>query len=256
MATDDRPSAYDDAFYDYISLGSRRSAAIVAPLILKYYPAASVGDIGSGRGAWLVEWERAGVADYLGVDGDYVNVNNLMVPQDRFLKRDLTKPFDLGRTFDLVTSLEVGEHIIPEATDVYLDNLTRHSDAILFSAATPGQGGTFHVNEQHPDFWRKRFGVRGYRAFDLVRPRVNGRLDVEPWYRYNTLFFARGSALKRLAKEAFASEVKPDDRVPDWSPLAWRARSAVIRLLPVSLTDRLIEIKHRYVISRAKATQG
>ena len=247
---------YDDLFFDYISLGSRRSAAVVAPWILKMYPAQSLCDIGSGRGAWLVEWERAGIKNYLGVDGDYVSVDNLMIPADRFVTRDLTKPFDLGRAFDLVTSLEVGEHIVPEATDTYVDNLCRHSDAILFSAATPGQGGTFHVNEQHPDFWRKRFGARGYRAFDLVRPKVTGQKQVEPWYRYNTLFFVRGQALERLATDAFATEIKPGDPVPDWSPLAWRARNAVIRLLPVSVTDRLVDIKHRYVMARSQGTAG
>src|SRR5579871_5321041 len=108
MTSEADPLTYDDAFYDYISLGSRRSAAVIAPLLLKVFPAQSLCDIGSGRGAWLVEWERAGIKNYLGVDGDYVSVANLMIPADRFIKRDLTKSFDLGRTFDLVTSLEVG----------------------------------------------------------------------------------------------------------------------------------------------------
>jgi SAM-dependent methyltransferase len=252
MTSDSSPTTYDDNFFDYISLGSRRSAAIVAPLILKMFPAQSVCDIGSGRGAWLVEWQRAGVRDYLGVDGDYVDVGKLMVPAERFVTKDLTKAFDLGRTFDLVTSLEVGEHIVPEATDVFVDNLSRHSDAILFSAATPGQGGTFHVNEQTYDFWRKRFSARGYRTFDLVRPNVSLRQEIEPWYRYNTLFFARGAALTRLASEALAAEIAAGDPVPDWSPLSWRARKAIIRRLPVSWTDRLVEIKHRYVMARGQ----
>ena len=251
MTSEARPSTYDDAFFDYISLGSQRSAAVVAPLILERYRAQSLCDIGSGRGAWLVEWERAGLANYLGVDGDYVSLDNLMIPRDHFVTRDLTKPFDLGRTFDLVTSLEVGEHIAPEATETYVDNLCRHSDAILFSAATPGQGGTSHVNEQRPDFWRQRFAARGYRAFDMIRPRLSAQKAVEPWYRYNTLFYARGKALERLAKEVFATEIRAEDPVPECAPLAWRARKAVIRLLPVPMIDLLIEIKHRYIVARS-----
>src|SRR5579864_6331461 len=105
MTSEARPSSYDDAFFDYISLGSQRSAAIVAPLVLRMFPAQSLCDIGSGRGAWLVEWERAGLTNYLGVDGDYLSLDHLMIPRDHFATRDLTKPFDLGRTFDLVTSL-------------------------------------------------------------------------------------------------------------------------------------------------------
>ncbi len=251
MTAEARPSSYDDAFFDYISLGSQRSAAVVAPLLLKLYPAQSLCDIGSGRGAWLVEWERSGLANYLGVDGDYVSLERLMIPRDHFVTRDLTKPFDLGRSFDLVTSLEVGEHIAPEAAETYVDNLCRHSDAILFSAATPGQGSTSHVNEQRPDFWRRRFCARGYRAFDMIRPKLRGQKQVEPWYRYNTLFYARGKAIERLAKDVFASEIRSEDPVPDWSPLTWRARNAVIRRLPASTIDLLIEIKHRYVVARS-----
>jgi hypothetical protein len=254
MTSEAGRSGYDDFFFDYISLGSQRSAAVVAPLLLKLFPVQSLCDIGSGRGAWLVEWERSGVANYLGVDGDYVSRDNLMIPADHFVTRDLTKPFDLGRTFDLVTSLEVGEHIVPEAAETYLDNLCRHGDAILFSAATPGQGGTFHVNEQRPDYWRQRFAARGYRAFDLVRPKLSGQKQVEPWYRYNTLFFARGKALERLAKEALASEIRANEPVPDCSPLAWRARNAVIRLLPLPVIDFLIEIKRRYIVARSLKT--
>ena len=251
MSSEAGRSSYDDAFFDYISLGSQRSAAVVAPLMLEMFPARSLCDIGSGRGAWLVEWERAGLANYLGVDGDYLSLDTLMIPRDHFVTRNLTKPFDLGRRFDLVTSLEVGEHIVPEAAETYIDNLCRHSDAILFSAATPGQGGTSHVNEQRPDFWRQRFRARGYRAFDIIRPKLLGQKQVEPWYRYNTLFYGRGNALERLAKEAFANEIRAEDPVPDCAPLGWRARNAVIRMLPASMIDLLIEMKHRYVVARS-----
>ncbi len=256
MTSEAGQSSYDDAFFDYISLGSRRSAAVIAPMILQLYPARSLCDIGCGRGAWLVEWERAGIKDYLGVDGDYVRVKNLMIPANRFVTRDLTKPFDLGRTFDLVTSLEVGEHIVPNATEIYVDNLCRHSGAILFSAATPGQGGTLHVNEQWPDFWRQRFAARGYRAFDLVRPQVRGQKQVEPWYRYNTLFFLRDNLVERLVKQALSHEIGAIDPVPNCSPLAWRARNALIRVLPGSIVKWLIGLKRRYVVALNQGTSG
>src|SRR5262249_35549516 len=93
MTSDIGQLTYDDDFFDYISLGSRRSAALVAPLILDVYPAASVCDIGAGRGAWLIEWAAAGVKSYLGVDGDYVTRESLMIPADHFVTKDLTRPF-------------------------------------------------------------------------------------------------------------------------------------------------------------------
>lgn len=238
---------YDDDFFDYISMGSMRSAKIVVPLILRHYPAASLADIGCGRGAWLVEWHRAGIADFLGIDGDYIDKDKLLVPADRFLPQDLTKRFDIGRRFDLVVSLEVGEHIHPDATEVFVDNLCAHSDAILFSAAVPGQGGKFHANEQNYEFWKRRFGARGYRLFDFVRPGLISRHDVEPWYRFNSLFFARGDAVDRLSREAQAAEIGLKVPVPNFGPMLWRLRNAIIRRLPPSISDQLVELKHQLV---------
>ena len=40
--------------------------------------------------------------------------------------------------------------------------ITKHGDAVLFSAAIPGQGGQDHLNEQWPEYWQKKFEVNGY----------------------------------------------------------------------------------------------
>lgn len=42
----------------------------------------------------------------------------------------------------------------------------------------------------------------------------------------------------RIAKEAFAAEIPADNPVPDWVPLSWRARNAIIRRLPVRSARR------------------
>jgi hypothetical protein len=238
---------YDDGFFDYISIGSRRSAAIVAPLVLKHYQVSSLVDIGCGRGAWLAEWQRAGVADSIGVDGDYIDRDALLISPGHFATHDLTKPFDIGRRFDLVVSLEVGEHIDLGYTETFVDNLCRHADAILFSAAVPGQGGVLHVNEQKYAFWRQRFGARGYRLFDFVRSNLTSRLQVEPWYRYNSLFFARADAVDRLSDEARSAEITPDQPVPDYSPIYWKVRNAIIGRLPPPIYQQLVQAKHQFV---------
>jgi hypothetical protein len=240
-------SSYDSDFFDYISIGSMRSAAVVAPLVLQHCRSASLVDIGCGRGAWLVEWKRAGISDFLGIDGAYVDQDRLLISRARFAAQDLTRPFDLGRRFDLVTSLEVGEHIRPEATEVFVDNLCTHADAILFSAAVPGQGGTFHVNERGYGFWRDCFAARGYRLFDFLRPLLISHREVEPWYRYNTLFFASDEALERLSPEALGSEVERSSPVADYAPVTWWLRNALIKRLPLAALDRLVELKHRFV---------
>lgn len=244
--------AYSDRFFDYISAGSTRSAAVVVPLVLKHFPVTSLADIGCGRGAWLAQWGRSGVSDYAGIDGDYIERATLLIPSDRFIERDLSKPFDLGRRFDMIVSLEVAEHIRPEATEVFVDNLCRHADAILFSAATPGQGGLHHVNERDYGFWRDRFAAQGYRLFDFVRPAIVGMTEVEPWYRYNSLFFARGDAVARLSDTAAGTEIGTNESVPNRAPLNWRLRNALLDKMPASWVQGLVGLKHWYATMRSR----
>lgn len=62
---------------------------------------------------------------------------------------DLTEDQDLGRKFDWVQSLEVGEHIPPEKTSVFVNNLVKHAkNGIILSWAIPGQNGFSHINNK------------------------------------------------------------------------------------------------------------
>jgi hypothetical protein len=76
---------------------------------------------------------------------------------------------------------------------------------VLFSAAIPGQGGTGHVNEQWPKYWRQLFAARGFRLLDPIRPLVREDYRIKFWYRQNILMFASEQAIaanEKLAKEA------------------------------------------------------
>jgi SAM-dependent methyltransferase len=146
-------------------------------------------DVGCGVGGWVATWLGSG-ADAIGVDGDYVPRDQLCIPDDRFISHDLSTPLDLGRRFDLVTCLEVAEHLPPEAAATIVDSLCRHADVIVFSAAIPGQGGTGHINERWPSFWAELFATHGYRPHDLLRSRLWWDTRCEWWYRQNVLVFA------------------------------------------------------------------
>ena len=66
---------------------------------------------------------------------------------------DLSKEFNLGKTFDYVMSLEVAEHIPKESEETYVDNLIRHTGFYLITSwAIIGQGGDGHVNEQDEEY--------------------------------------------------------------------------------------------------------
>ena len=238
---------YRSEFFDYIESGSRRSAEIVIPAVRSLLAVGSVLDIGCGRGAWLSEWRRQGVADIAGIDGAYVASERLLIPTDRFKSHDLVQPIDLGRRFDLVQSLEVAEHLAESAADVFVDNLVRHGPVVLFSAAVPGQGGEHHVNEQPYRYWRDKFLARGYVLFDAVRPLLAGDRRIEPWYRYNLLVFASRSAIGGLTGAAQACRVGDDAEVRDVSPLSYRARKLMLRALPAGCVSCLAMVKHGLV---------
>ena len=166
-------------------MGSYISAKTVVPHVISLCHAQSVGDFGCGVGSWVRACQECEIADVTGIDGDYVDERLLMIPRARFVKADLTRPLDLGRRFDLVISLEVAEHLPPNAAGIFVDTLTRHGSVILFSAAVPGQGGVRHVNEQWGQYWSSTFAARGYACVDCLRDIFWDKRSVDWWYRQN-----------------------------------------------------------------------
>ena len=187
---------YDTEFYAWQAEPARASAAVMVPVILDAVgPVRSVLDVGCGMGAWLAEWSAAGLEDFFGVDGDYVDRVNLLVPPERFAAHDLAEPLDLGRRFDLVTSFEVAEHLPEDRADQFVASLIRHADVVAFSAAIPGQGGVGHVNEQWQGYWARKFSDQGLEAHDVVRWKVWENPNVEFWYAQNAVLYARPGLL-------------------------------------------------------------
>jgi SAM-dependent methyltransferase len=180
---------YEASFFSGHLNGSARSAAVVVPLLLKHFPARSVIDVGCGVGTWLAEFARHGISDYLGVDGDYVPRDLLVMPSDHFQAADLSTFSPPARRFDLACSLEVAEHLPPACAASFVRLLTHLSPVVLFSAAIPGQGGTNHLNEQWQSYWAALFRVRGYVGIDCIRPAIFNDDRVELWYRQNTLIY-------------------------------------------------------------------
>ena len=234
---------YSTDFYDYIDAGSRASARIVAGALLGEMTIASLLDVGSGHGAWAAEWLKAAVGDVVAVDGDYVNRDQLAIPPENFVAHDLSRPLDLRRRFDLVQSLEVAEHLPPDRAGGFVDSLVRHGDVILFSAAVPHQGGEHHVNEQPPEYWRKLFAERGYEVFDWLRPRIAGRREVRPWYRFNSYIYANDEGQRRLSQSILAARVPHGQALEIGGDLGWALRRTAVRLIPRQLVKPIAMAK-------------
>lgn len=183
------PKTYEDNFFGFHSDDSFNSAKEVIPVVLQFIKPASVIDIGCGAGNWLYNWKELGVTDLLGVDGSYVRAEDLIIDKNNFIPADLEKGFSIDRKFDLVTSLEVAEHIQPGHADNFISSLCALGDVILFSAAIPGQDGTLHYNEQYPDYWIEKFAKHNFKPYDCIRELIWSNDKVSPWYRQNVLFF-------------------------------------------------------------------
>ena len=148
-------------------------------------------DLGCGTGSWGRAALELGINNVVGVDGFYVDQNTLAIPRNCFIAHDLDDEgiLKLNKKFDLVISLEVAEHLKPSSADNFVQNLVTYGDVILFSAAIQGQGGTNHINEQHPDYWIKKFKAKNYKCYDVIRPIIWNDRRIEWWYRQNAFIF-------------------------------------------------------------------
>lgn len=233
---------YDREFYRYISQGAVHSARQMLPLLVSRLPAppARVLDVGCGAGAWLSVWKEQG-AEVTGLDGDYVDRRELLIDAGEFMPCDISRGFDLQRRFDVVQCLEVAEHLPADTAPILVESLCRHAPAILFSAATPGQGGENHINEQPYAYWRDLFAAQGYAMYDPLRPQVHPDRSIMPWYRYNSFLYIDQQAPEEILKSMEPYKLDPAMPPPDFSPLLYRARKSVTRLLP-SQTSTLFAV--------------
>ncbi|NKB87390.1 MAG: hypothetical protein GKS06_04125 [Acidobacteria bacterium] len=192
---------YDSAFYANRHASTGSPAKRILSLLEGHFGAPrSVFDLGCGVGTWLsAASELWATEEILGIEGPWVKDEELVIPSDRILRFDLSREPDLGLSdrFDLAMCLEVAEHL-PQASGPWLvDELTRRSALILFSAAVPGQGGVNHVNEAWPSYWRALFEARGYHALDVLRPQIWNDDSIPFWYRQNAIIFAGPERLER-----------------------------------------------------------
>ncbi|HET6251468.1 MAG TPA: class I SAM-dependent methyltransferase [Tepidisphaeraceae bacterium] len=244
---------YDSEFFAFASDTSSKSAYSMVPLAIEQLCPTSVLDIGCGAGAWLKVFVDKGISDYLGVDGDYVDKSALHIPYERFVAADLSLPLDLGRRFDMAVCLEVAEHIPERAADTLIASISRHADAVLFSAAIPHQGGTNHVNEQWPSYWSEKFRRRGYRCFDSIRWTVWNDPNVAWWFKQNTLIYLNNAALARLGDNSKLSRFETAEAPGIVHPTVYLSALSAIPQIPAAakIFGRAAQASLRYHARRA-----
>lgn len=181
--------SYDFEWHKSHGEMTSNSARMSVGPLLDMFGAKSVLDVGCGDGRWLAACQELGVETIAGVDGPWTELDKLLIPSESVVIQDLSQSFDLGKRFDLAMSLEVAEHVPESSADIFVENMIRHADLVLFAAAIPYQGGYRHINEQWQSYWQKLYDARGYQSFDVLRAKLWHEDGVHYWYKQNMLVY-------------------------------------------------------------------
>ena len=119
-------------------------------------------DLGCGPGMFVYSL-RDNDVDAVGLD-----VDERVIGKEHLKYESMFEP---QSQYDLVSCIEVAEHIDTEMNDKIVEsvcNTIKYKGKLIWSAAKPGQGGVGHINCQTKDFWSDKFTNGGLtRNFEL-----------------------------------------------------------------------------------------
>lgn len=170
--TDQSTTLYDEEYYrTYFSIGGGELVyerndhwngffgGVAASIIDKIAPE-TVLDAGCALGM-LVEHLRLRGVDAKGFDVSEYGISQMPdAMADHVWVGSLTEPIE-GR-YDLITCIEVLEHIPASETDEAIRNLTAATDALLVSTTPGDHAEATHFNVRPPEFWSERLAEQGF----------------------------------------------------------------------------------------------
>jgi SAM-dependent methyltransferase len=194
--------------------------AVADGIIRDFHPTSTL-DAGCAMG-FLVE-----ALHKRGVDASGVDISEYAISQvhesvaDRCSAASLTEP--LAQRYDLITCIEVLEHLPPAETEPAIANLCAATDRLLFSSTPGDYGEPTHLNVQPPEGWSAMFAQHGFMR-DLDRDLSY----ISPW-----------AALYVRMEEPQVETVRRYDR--SWSRL--RSEVAEVRSSLLSSQDQLAKLE-------------
>jgi SAM-dependent methyltransferase len=180
---------YDKRYYDFVDAIASRSAPAMAATMERIFTPNSVIDVGCGAGALLAQLKQVKGLEYS--DAGIARCRERGVPLEKF-DLEVEEPIQ-GRS-DATVSFEVAEHLPESLADYYIQVISQFSPGVIMSAATVGQGGLEHVNEQPHEYWIAKMKGQGFEYDAQTSYQVRAEWaekEVASWYVNNTMIFKR-----------------------------------------------------------------
>jgi len=189
---------YSEAFFKKRHSKDNKWKLQVGEMLSKIYHLESLVDFGCGEGEYLEGALKDGVKSVLGFEYLFENVKEYLSTEmlERIKYGNVMERIDCGK-FDCAMSIEVAEHILPEKSERFVDNLVNASKKyILLTAAPCGQGGIAHINERPREFWMALFRKRDFIYFADEVSKIHVKIKETgiqvPDYFSNLFVFIKG----------------------------------------------------------------
>ena len=184
---------FDRSFFDKNLEWNMPIAGKLVDVLMRYFHPRSVVDVGCGNAEFLSVFQKRDVL-IKGYEGSHHAIDSSLIGKEFIEQFDLKNTIQDSRKYDLVLCLEVAEHIEKDYSQKLVENVTKLGDVILFSAAPPGQGGHFHMNEQPREFWINFFAIRNFSIDEHLTEALKNEMikkGILSWYCDNLMVFKR-----------------------------------------------------------------
>ena len=187
---------YDKRYNDFLEAAASKSTGPMAATIKRIFKPNSVIDVGCGTGALLAQLKQNGFK-LRGLEYSDAGIASCRERGLHVEKFDLESEEAIEGSWDLTVSFEVAEHLPESMADNYVRVITQFSPVVIMSAATVGQGGKDHVNEQPHEYWIAKMRRRSFDYDEETSHQVRAEWaenGVAPWYVNNAMIFRRRMA--------------------------------------------------------------
>jgi 2-polyprenyl-3-methyl-5-hydroxy-6-metoxy-1,4-benzoquinol methylase len=244
-------SKYTNSFYDSVASRADLTYSHIFRIFDNYFEYRSVKDVGCGNGAWLRSTLKNKSINFrIGYDIKSAIENSQKFENSiiEFSEIDLeSSSYGLVES-DLSLCLEVAEHLTSISAVRLINNLCSNSKYIIFSGATPGQGGYNHINEQEIRHWIHLFELNNFVAIDLFRDELKNISQIPSFYRNNILLFVSKTQFEKLKLQSNLNKnnfnvINSRDQIIDYRTFFEKIQAFILCRLNFKIVNILSLIK-------------